>query len=403
MGPLDRGVADRVLAGILRVEVMNLARTTRYARDAVLDRARGADSVSELFGAASRPLRRLVPFDAAVWLAADPATSLPAAPSLAESMLHRSKLDRELVLRVWEGEFMDEDVNAYSTLALADVPAGGLRIATRDRPTRSSRYREVLKDKGFGDELRAVLRVDGNPWAMISLFRDEGRPAFEETEIDLVASLSQPLADAVRQLARPSQLSPVADSAPGPGLMLFAPHGELISINDDALAWLDDVPSELVERAGFETRLPMFVVATLMRARAIAEQRDHGPARVRMRSRRGRWLTCHATCLRDAGGKIRETALVIEPASGTEIAPIIVRAYELSAREDQITQLIARGHNTAEIAARLCLSAHTVRDYIKAVFEKVGVSSRGELVAKLFAEHYAANHLDPSNHTFLGE
>jgi hypothetical protein len=30
-----------------------------------------------------------------------------------------------------------------------------------------------------------------------------------------------------------------------------------------------------------------------------------------------------------------------------------------------------------------------VRYYIKSVFEKVGVSSRGELVAKLFAEHYS--------------
>ena len=34
-------------------------------------------------------------------------------------------------------------------------------------------------------------------------------------------------------------------------------------------------------------------------------------------------------------------------------------------------------------------SAHTVRDYLKAIFDTVGVGSRGELVARLFAEHYA--------------
>ena len=56
----------------------------------------------------------------------------------------------------------------------------------------------------------------------------------------------------------------------------------------------------------------------------------------------------------------------------------------------------AAGVATAEIAARLHLSRHTVHDYIKTVFEKVGVSSRGELVATLFADHYAPAHLEPS-------
>jgi DNA-binding NarL/FixJ family response regulator len=61
-----------------------------------------------------------------------------------------------------------------------------------------------------------------------------------------------------------------------------------------------------------------------------------------------------------------------------------------------VTRLIAQGWGTAEIAARLHLSTHTVRDYVKAIFEKVGVSSRGALVAKLFAEHYAPLHLEPA-------
>jgi hypothetical protein len=47
-------------------------------------------------------------------------------------------------------------------------------------------------------------------------------------------------------------------------------------------------------------------------------------------------------------------------------------------------------------AGRLHLSPHTVRDYVKAIFDKVGVSSRGELVAKLFADHYAPLHLAPN-------
>lgn len=107
----------------------------------------------------------------------------------------------------------------------------------------------------------------------------------------------------------------------------------------------------------------------------------------RFRDRGGRWVVLHASCM-DETDPDSPVAVVVEPAQSGEIAPIIVEAYGLTAREREVVRGIARGLSTPDIAAELFLSSHTVRDYIKSVFEKVGVSSRGELTAKLFAEHY---------------
>ena len=376
-----------------------LAPTAAHARDELIARTRDASGVADVFARASERLRRLVPFDAAVWLATDPATGLPIAPTLADNLADRA-LGHEACMQQWEREFRVEDVNLFADLALASVPAAGLRLRTRDRPARSARFREFLRPYGFADELRAVLRTNDAHWASVALMREPGRPAFDAAETELVAELSTPLADAVRrhaQVARP----PADHARRGPGLMLFGAGGELVSVNDEARAWLDELAWH--DRAspafGVSTwlgvRLPLLVASTVVRARAVAEGREHGSARARMRSSAsGRWIVCHASCMSGADGTIGETALVIEPAHASEIAPIITLAYDLSPREEQITLLIAQGCRTAQIAARLHLSPHTVRDYVKAIFEKAAVRSRGELVAKLFAAHCAPHHGD---------
>jgi DNA-binding CsgD family transcriptional regulator len=372
-----------------------------YRRDALVSRAREAGSVREVFTSGAERMHALVQFDAAVWLACDPAYQLPTAPTRSENLGFVGGSDG--CLRLWQLEFFMEDVNLYRDVARAPVPARALREATRDRPARSARYREFLRPNGLGDELRAALRVDGDAWAWLCLYREQGRPAFGSADVELVASLSEPLGEAVRDHARATP-GPAAGSVQrGPGLMLFARTGELVSVNDDALAWLDELPPDVGKIARSGVRFPIAVAAALMRARAIAEERDHGSARARVRSAAsGRWLVCHASCMRDANGELGHTALAIEPAQASEVAPIIVQAYDLSVREQQITELIAQGLTTSAIAACLHLSIHTVRDYVKAIFEKVEVSSRGELVAKLFAEHYAPMHIDPRGQDRVG-
>jgi DNA-binding CsgD family transcriptional regulator len=66
---------------------------------------------------------------------------------------------------------------------------------------------------------------------------------------------------------------------------------------------------------------------------------------------------------------------VIEAAQAADVAPIIVEAYELSRRENEVTQLLARGAGTADIA-HVHLAAQGARDYVNPILGKVGVSSR---------------------------
>ena len=61
----------------------------------------------------------------------------------------------------------------------------------------------------------------------------------------------------------------------------------------------------------------------------------------------------------------------------------------LTPREEQVVALVAEGLGNRHIAIELNLSEHTIKKYLFRIFEKLGVSTRVELVL------YAMNHGDP--------
>ena len=110
--------------------------------------------------------------------------------------------------------------------------------------------------------------------------------------------------------------------------------------------------------------------------------------RVRLRTASSHWLVLHASRLSGQSAQ-RHIAVIFEVARPTEVAPLIVLAYDLTKRESEILQSVVRGLSTAEIAEIFHISSNTVQDHLKSVFTKCGAGSRGELVARLFFDHFA--------------
>jgi len=54
----------------------------------------------------------------------------------------------------------------------------------------------------------------------------------------------------------------------------------------------------------------------------------------------------------------------------------------LSPRERQTLELLLAGNAEKEIASRLSISRHTVHVYVKSLYKRFGVNSRGELLAR---------------------
>jgi DNA-binding NarL/FixJ family response regulator len=170
-------------------------------------------------------------------------------------------------------------------------------------------------------------------------------------------------------------ISAPADDEDAAGVVVLAADGTTAFADDVAAAWLDELDGH--------GSMPRVLASVASRARTVTAGAADCARMVRahVQAESG-WLVVRASALGDE--PTAHVAVIIEPARPHELAPLVADAYRLTARERQVTRLVARGLCTDAIAARLYLSSWTVQDHLKAIFEKVGVTTRGELVARLF-------------------
>ena len=320
-------------------------------------------------------LQRTIGFDGAFFATADPAT-----------LLYTSAVRRDMPADASPAfirtEFGEHDVNQFRILARAPTPVGDLDAATKGDRMSSLRYREAMRPFGLGDELRVALRVDGLCWGLLCLHRLDGVAGFGQRDAALLKSVAPHLAEGLRRsVAERRAIEDWTDG--GPGVAVLDRDRNVQATTPAAAMWLEELAELDVPRAA---QLPTVVRTVIERLDAGGPRGDTTLLpRVRVRAPSGRWLVIHASQL-DSG---RGVAVVIEPATPAVLSSLVIAAYGLTARETDVAQRLLAGLARKTIASELCISQYTVNDHVKAVFDKTGVSSAGQLRAQVFADQSA--------------
>ncbi|WP_043429285.1 helix-turn-helix transcriptional regulator [Arthrobacter sp. FB24] len=335
------------------------------ARQEIAAMAATGMGVAELHAAALAVVHETVPFQQACWAGVDPATLImtsitnwPPWPT-----------PDEYGVRFAETEYAGTEPNPFAQLTRRPMPAARLSDVAHRDVVRSVRLNDLLRPQGLEHELRAVFRTDDVCWAVGGLFRESG-PDFTDREVDFLSSIAAALAAATRVAVRVER--PALRGPDGPVIVLVGPRGEVRAATPAAATWL----------AALEDQAPGRFGMTLYSVVGAAKAAASGTARMRMRDVGDHWVVLQASRL-ITGDDPGQMVVTVEPATTHEMVTFLLAAYGATPRERDVCLEVVAGSATTEIAEHLYISPHTVHDHLKSLFEKVGVGSRGELVARL--------------------
>jgi len=280
-------------------------------------------------------------------------------------------------------EYYREDVNKLVDVARSAQGISTLHEATGGDPTLSPRWHQNMAYGGDQEMIAGLRTKSGEVWGALGLYREAGQPLFGAEELEFVRTVAPSLAEGARRaLLVAEAMDPEGPVAPG--LIVLSDRWEVESTTPGVERWLCELPDGDWDRG----KLPSSVLSVAGRALRTAERPDE-PGEIavgRVLARSGNWVVLHGVCL--VGDGTRRIAVIVEPAHPARISPLLMAAYGLTEREQEVTRLVLQGNSTVEIAQQLVVSGHTVQQHLKSVFDKTGVRSRRDLVGKVFFSHY---------------
>jgi DNA-binding CsgD family transcriptional regulator len=339
----------------------------------------------EFFAELSPRLRNVIDNDASCWHTLDPSTRLLTADAPRE-LIERGVFTPDEALAAGElivrSEYMVDDVNAFAGLAARRVPVGILDHVTHGDPQRSPRYRELLLPADIPHELRGAFVIRGRVWGAVHIARRAGSGAFQQRDADALAALTGAIARGIRTSLRFDAARRIT-GVEAPGMVVLGPKDEVELITPPARALLASLHPGASGYDDETIPTPVLALASFVRS---SPDRGQGAGNVVTVPGSDGWVTLHASV--PGPPQDGRVAIVLERATGSRSATVRLEAFGATAREREVATLLARGLSRAEIAETLVVSPYTVEDHVRNLYDKLDVSSRQELVARVFLDEY---------------
>jgi DNA-binding CsgD family transcriptional regulator len=353
----------------LRLVAMSI--TPERVRERIGRLSRTNTDARQLRAAVLDELHQVIRFDSYAFVLTDPDTCVGCDPLADVPLL--DELPRLIRLKY------ATTVNRWTSLV--DPPVGLLHEDTGGQREHSLLWREMLGPAGIVDVASMVLRDRFGCWGFVDLWRATPAGPFGRADAAFLTALAPAITEAVRRCQAATFTDRATDTgARAPLVLLLSPDLTIQAQTRQTHEYL----RQLLPTPGERSPVPAAAYNVAAQLVAIESGVDDHPPTARAHLGRGVWITLRAARIHDGGpDHAGDIAVTIEHASSAERLDVFSRAFALSPREAELLKVLADGADTAQAAARLYLSQHTVQDHLKSIFDKTAARSRRELLARV--------------------
>jgi DNA-binding CsgD family transcriptional regulator len=229
-----------------------------------------------------------------------------------------------------------------------------------------------------GGVLRAAFAADGQWIAWLELIRRGAAQPFGTGDIQFLRLTATAIGHALRASFDRERTAACRKAGPdASGVLMIAANGREQIRTPAADAWIDLLQQTEV---GGEEYLPGVVSAAVAALRAGLDGTRQAVVRA--------WTPAGPLRVEATPGDDRGAVSVVLTPERPPVPPELPAAWPVTQAERRVLELLVRGLSNRELAMELHVSVNTVQTHLTHAYEKLGVQSRSQLLARFFHEVY---------------